>query len=84
MVGKNPHRPEGKAKDNERQEASRNAGASHASPSAKEVHRQNMEAKERGGGPTRFPAEEDVGGSRPGVPSRVKDAIERVEARDEP
>lgn len=78
MVGKNPHRPEGKAKaDNEHmQAAAMSSGPPYQAPSKMDVHEENMRAKEQGGGPSRIAAEEQIGGSRPGVPSRVKDAIE--------
>ena len=83
MVGKNPHRPEGKANaDNERMQAAwMSKGAPHATgPSPKELADQDHA---RMGEPSRFEAEEQVGGSRPGVQSRVKDAIERREDREE-
>lgn len=73
MPGKNPHHPEGKADaDNERMQA---AWMSASHPHDKARAEMDREQMERSGGPTRFPAEEQVGGSRPGVPSRVKDAI---------
>lgn len=77
MVGKNPHRPEGKARaDNEHMAATyASAGAPREHPSDKAQYDQELENIERGGGPTVIPAEEAIGGSRPGVPSRVKDAI---------
>lgn len=82
MVGKNPHRPEGKAHaDNERMHASRTKDAPYdTGPSDKARAEQDHE---RMGAPTRVDAEEQVGGSRPGVPSRVKDAMERREAEDD-
>lgn len=81
MVGKNPHRPEGKANaDNEHMQAAATSdGTPYDAPSKAEVHRGNMRAKEQGGAPSRFSAEEQVGGSRPGVHSRVKEAIEERE-----
>lgn len=84
MVGKNPHRPEGKARaDNEHVAAGwHERGAPRQAPAPKDVHEQDMETMQEGGGPTRVPAEEAIGGSRPGVPSRVKDAIERRDERD--
>ncbi|HEX2021970.1 MAG TPA: hypothetical protein VHH36_04610 [Candidatus Thermoplasmatota archaeon] len=84
MVGKNPHRPEGKAADNERMSAAaHSAGLPRQAPSDKERHELDRRAMEEGGGPTRVPAEEAIGGSRPGVESRVKDAIERREERED-
>lgn len=82
MVGKNPHRPEGKANaDNERMQAAwMSKGLPHdPGPSQKELAEQD---RARMGQPTRVEAEEQVGGSRPGVPSRVKEAIERREDRE--
>lgn len=79
MVGKDPHRPEGKTKDAERM----SARDSHVAPSASEIARIDRDEKARRGGPSRFPAEEDIGGSRPRVESRVKEAIDRRQARDE-
>ena len=85
-VGKNPHRPEGKANaDNPHMQAAwMNEGpphnASRNEKAAAERDRENM--ARTSGGPTSFPAEEQIGGSRPGVPSRVKDAIAEREARE--
>lgn len=79
MVGKNPHRPEGKANaDNERMQAAwTSKGLAHDSgPSEKELAEQD---RARMGQPSRVEAEEQLGGSRPGVPSRVREAIERRE-----
>ena len=78
MPGKDPHRPEGKAKDAEHMShISSSKEAPFQSPSAKEIadidHRE-MEAR---GGQSSFSAEEQIGGSRPGVESRVKGAIEK-------
>lgn len=84
MVGKNPHRPEGKTDaDNEHMQASRmKAGMPYESGlSDKHVHEADVS---RISEPGRVPAEEQIGGSRPGVESRVRDAIERREAREEP
>jgi hypothetical protein len=84
MPGKDPHRPEGKLPDAERQQAqATSAGAPFQSPSAKQLHQRDVEEMRARSAPTRFPAEEAVGGSRPGVPSRVREAIERRGARDE-
>lgn len=71
MTGHNPHRPEGKAMDAERQSTQR-----------KHLHTDDPQlpagdAPE----PSRYDAEEQIGGSRPGVPSKVKEAIEN---RDDP
>lgn len=80
MVGKNPHRPEGKSMDAERahaQRASMREDAERGLPSEKDVQSREAPA------PTRTMAEEEVGGSRPGVPSRVKDALERLGDRDD-
>lgn len=84
MVGKNPHRPEGKAHaDNERMQAAwMSKGAPYDSgPSEKELAQQDHA---RMGQPTRVEAEEQIGGSRPGVQSRVKEAIERREDNESP
>lgn len=79
MPGKNPHRPEGKThSDNEHMQAqAMSAGLPHSAPSDKERHLQDIEMMDRNGGSTQYPAEQQVGGSRPGVHSRVKEAIER-------
>lgn len=86
MVGKNPHRPEGKARaDNEHMQAAWMKSGSPFSglPSDKAQYEKDLEAMEEGGGPLQYPAEEQVGGSRPGVESRVKDAIARRQDREE-
>ncbi|HET6403552.1 MAG TPA: hypothetical protein VFH78_02800 [Candidatus Thermoplasmatota archaeon] len=86
MPGKNPHRPEGKADtDNEHMQAAwMSKGAPHdAGRNDKARAELDQQMMERGGGPTSFPAEEQIGGSRPGVESRVKEAIERREDREE-
>lgn len=84
MVGKDPHRPEGKTKDAERMSAVAYArDAPYVAPSASEIAQRDREQMQRRGGPTRFPAEELIRGARPRVGSRVKDAIERREAREE-
>lgn len=84
MVGKNPHRPEGKAADTEHM-ADRYAsrGAPRQAPSKKEIEDRNLEEKDRHGGPAVIPEEHQVGGSRPGVPSRVKAALEERAEREE-
>ena len=64
MPGHNPHRPEGKAADAEHDRRLRGQVQRAFESPPGDVH------------PTRFPAEEQVGGSRPGVESRVKAAIE--------
>ena len=82
MVGKNPHRPEGKASaDNEHMQA---AWMSSSLPhdSGASDKQQHMEDVARMGEPSQYPAEEQLGGSRPGVESRVKDAIVRREDRE--
>jgi hypothetical protein len=81
MVGKNPHRPEGKAKaDNEHMLSSRTSEAPLSSgPSDKAMHERDMAHV---GDPGQYPAEEQFGGSRPGVESRVKEAIARREDRE--
>lgn len=77
MVGKDPHRIQGKTKDMEHMA---HAYAEHdvprRAPSDKARAEMDLAAMERGGGPSRVAAEEQIGGSRPGVPSRVKDAID--------
>ena len=84
--GKQPHRPDmGKARtDNPHMQAAwMNEGPPHdASRNEKAKAEADREAMDRTGEPTRFPAEEQVGGSRPGVESRVKDAIAQREARE--
>ena len=70
MPGHNPHRPEGKTRD-----------AEHDRRLSDQLQRA-FESPPGEAHPTRFPAEEQIGGSRPGVPSRVKDAIEDREASE--
>ena len=82
-VGKDPHRPQGKTKD---MESMAHTYAEHdvprQAPSAKEVAELDRWNKEvRGGGESRSSAEEQIGGSRPGVESRVKEAIDEREGR---
>ena len=85
--GKQPHRPDmGTAStDNPHMQAAwMNEGPPHnASRNEKATAEADLETMDRMGEPTSFPAEEQVGGSRPGVESRVKDAIARREAREE-
>lgn len=82
-IGKSPHRIEGKAKDAEHMtDVAYTKGVPYDAPSQKDVARLDREEMRRRGGPSRFPAEEQVGGSRPGVESRVKDAIDKREARE--
>lgn len=79
MTGHDPHRIQGKARDAERQNAQRASGrrdAERGLPSEKELRSGEAPA------PSRTPAEEEIGGSRPGVPSRVKEALERIEDRE--
>lgn len=82
MVGKNPHRPEGKANaDNEHMVSSRTRDAPFAgNPSDKMLHERDVAHV---GDPGQYPAEEQFGGSRPGVESRVKEAIARREDRED-
>jgi hypothetical protein len=63
MPGKDPHRPEGKTGDAEHQRrlSDRDQARSHS-------EKPTTEAPD----PSRYPAEEQIGGSRPGVPSRMK------------
>jgi len=83
MVGKDPHRPEGKTKDAEHMgDVAHSRDAPHMAPSGSEIAREDRELMRRRGGPTRLPGEEEVGGSRPGVESRVKGAIGRREDRE--
>ena len=82
MVGKNPHRPEGKANaDNEHMQAAWMSGDAPFSggPSDKTLHERDVAHV---GDPGQYPAEEQLGGSRPGVESRVKEAIARREDRE--
>lgn len=77
MTGKDPHRPQGKTKDMESMATiAATDGIPSTGPSQKKQHEMDLRHKEAGwSGPTEVSAEEQVGGSRPGVPSRVKDAI---------
>lgn len=76
MVGKDPHRPQGKAKDAEHMSAITYAkDAPYQSPSQKDIAEENEALRGRGS-PTRIPAEEPRGGSRPGVPRRMLGEIE--------
>lgn len=84
MVGKDPHRPEGKAKDAEHMGAIAHArDAPYQAPSEKEVAEQDLESKKSRGGPSRSSAFDPKGGARPGVGSRVQGAIEKRESREE-
>lgn len=81
-IGKNPHRPEGKKGADEwdgrkiRQDAEENVEVERRERERRFRETRNVDALDA-------PAEEEnVGGSRPGVPSRVKDAIEERESRD--
>lgn len=77
MPGKDPHRPQGKTSDAEHmQPIATSKDAPFRSPSAKEVAEHDRLSKEARGGQSSFSAEEQIGGSRPGVESRVKGAIE--------
>lgn len=86
MVGKDPHRPEGKTSDAEHMgPIAHSKDAPYQAPSEKEIAEQDRESKEGRGGAAGSSADEQaVGGSRPGVESRVKTAIGKREARDEP
>lgn len=83
MPGKDPHRPQGKALDAEHMAHTYAAkDVPRQAPSGKEMmdsDRRNMEMR---GGSSRFSAEDQVGGSRPRVESRVKGAIDEREARE--
>jgi hypothetical protein len=70
MPGHNPHRPEGKIGDMEH--------ARRASVQDEQAAADQTQAPP----PPQYPAEEQIGGSRPGVPSRVKNAIARREDDD--
>lgn len=77
MTGKDPHRPEGKAGVD-----AYHRRLSDSLHSAKQVHDvPALHAPD--GAPSRFPAEEQFAGSRPGVPSLVKRAVARREGWDE-
>lgn len=83
MVGKDPHRPEGKTRDAEHMGAvATSKGAPHRSPSEKAIADGDARAKERHEGEPSARSEA-VGGSRPGVESRVKEAIAKREARED-
>ncbi|MFA5861420.1 MAG: hypothetical protein WDA16_06960 [Candidatus Thermoplasmatota archaeon] len=71
MSGKDPHRPEGKTLDAEHQ----------IRRHMREIIRSPSTNAGRAPEPRRFPAEEQLGGSRPGVESRVRRAIEEREER---
>jgi hypothetical protein len=76
MVGKDPHRPQGKTKDAENMGAiAYSKDAPYQAPSQKDIADQNESLRERGS-PTRAPAEEARGGSRPGVPRRMLGEVE--------
>jgi hypothetical protein len=70
MPGHNPHRPEGKAPDMEHMRRAHDGD--------RPLQRPDGNAPL----PSSYPAEEQIGGSRPGVPSRVKDAIANREERE--
>lgn len=55
-------------------------GLPYTAPSKKEVADTNRDEQAMRGGPARIPAEEQRGGSRPGVESRIKKVLEQ---RDE-
>jgi hypothetical protein len=83
MVGKDPHRPQGKTKDMEHMtHASAEHDVPRQAPSDKERAEIDMRQKELGGHGARTSDEDHIGGSRPGVPSRVKEAIEGREDRE--
>ncbi len=64
MPGKDPHRPEGKVggADHERRASEKQRGMTIRDQDEREA-----------GSPSRFPAEEQVGGSRPGVEGEGRD-----------
>lgn len=66
MPGKNPHRPEGKTGDaeHERPQSERDRARVH-----------DEKPTTNAPDPSRYPAEEQIGGSRPGVPSRMKGEV---------
>lgn len=79
MVGKDPHRHEGKAAADEWKRR-----ASAELPSAKRVADVlPAEKQPPAPAPSRTNAEELRAGARPGVPSRVQEAVERREEREE-
>ncbi|HVL48562.1 MAG TPA: hypothetical protein VM889_08405 [Candidatus Thermoplasmatota archaeon] len=83
MVGKPPHRPAGKARfDEEHRRMNKMSADDLDLPAKKDLADDRREIMARRGAPTSFPAEEQVGGSRPGVESRVKNAVEKRERRD--
>lgn len=75
MPGKDPHRPEGKTADAEH--------TAHLYASKGKPYQTPPRPDEGEANPTHVPAEEEIGGSRPGVESRVKRAIEAREDREE-
>lgn len=82
MVGKDPHRPEGKTSDAERMSTVTSAKEmSRVAPSAAQVARTNEEQMQKHGSQLHEHRDEQIGGSRPGVESRVKEALDRVEGR---
>ena len=75
MPGKDPHRPEGKTADAEH--------TGHLYANKGQPYRGPLRPVDEGqANPTSTPAEEQIGGSRPGVESRVKAAIEAREDRE--
>lgn len=75
MVGKAPHRPEGKTPYAEKM----GAATSHPLERGDPLREKDAGLAE----PGQYPAEEPIGGSRPGVESRVREAIEGREARED-
>lgn len=84
-IGKNPHRPEGKANaDNEHMTTWQNEGPAHdASRNDKARMERDLALKEERGNESIITEEHQIGGSRPGVPSRVKEAIAAREEGEE-
>lgn len=84
-IGKNPHRPEGKADtDNEHMQAAwKNSGPPHdASRDDKARAQKDLKNLDSRTDVTESGDQGHIGGSRPGVESRVKSAIEHREERE--
>lgn len=82
MVGKPPHQPAGKARTDEEHRAEiKQKGLAYQAPSAREIADANLAQKARADHEKESETEEPFGGSRPGVPSRVRGAIDAREGR---
>jgi hypothetical protein len=84
-IGKPPNIPAGKARaDEENRRMNRMSADDLSNPSGKEVMRMNARNMARvGKSPDERSEETQIGGSRPGVRSRVREALARLEDRGE-